>query len=363
MQAITPRKLKAVVFFLAAVILGTSGTALWVYLSSQKPFAYRVPRTLTKQILSGSFLPLNQKPKTKALYYCPLCGVQTSKEKSHRRPLAIMIENHPRARPQSGLVRACIVYEVPAEGGITRFLALFGHNDAEELGPIRSARPYFIDLSLEYNSVYVHCGQSWQAFERIYTLNLPTINEMWRPESFWRNRSRYAPHNLYTSTEKLRKVVARKQWEKPHAQSHFSFHRGNITRDASSPASAFSLQYPLGDRVSYRYDAAKQVYMRFVNGKPHVDKNPQSQIFAKTVMVLSIPAHTMDEEGRQWIDVVGEGKASFFAGGKVIEGSWLKRSLYEPASYYDVIGNPLKFPPGPVWILIAPLESTLKVFP
>jgi len=121
------------------------------------------------------------------------------------RPLAIMVENSEGARPQSGLDKANIIYEVLAEGGITRFLAIYYDQDAEEVGPIRSARPYFVSKSLEHQAVYIHVGGSEEAYNFIKEENIDDINEFVDFEPFWRSTDREPPHNLYTSTSKLRK--------------------------------------------------------------------------------------------------------------------------------------------------------------
>jgi len=121
------------------------------------------------------------------------------------RPLSIMVENSEGARPQSGLDKANIVYEVLAEGGITRFLAIYYDQDAEEVGPIRSARPYFVSKSLEHQAIYVHVGGSEEAYNFIKEEKIDDINEFVDFEPFWRTTDRIPPHNLYTSTLKLRK--------------------------------------------------------------------------------------------------------------------------------------------------------------
>ncbi|GAH19229.1 unnamed protein product, partial [marine sediment metagenome] len=121
------------------------------------------------------------------------------------RPLSIMVENSEGARPQSGLDKANIVYEVLAEGGITRFLAIFYDRDAEEVGPIRSARPYFVSKSLEHQAIYVHVGGSEEAYNFIKEEKIDDINEFVDFQPFWRSKNRKPPHNLYTSTIKLRK--------------------------------------------------------------------------------------------------------------------------------------------------------------
>ena len=109
----------------------------------------------------------------------------------------VVIENSKASRPQSGLNDADIVYETMAEGGISRFIALFQKNDAKVIGPVRSLRPYFIDISEEYNLPFAHCGGSDEALACVKSENLMSMDEMANSSSYWRDSVRKAPHNLH----------------------------------------------------------------------------------------------------------------------------------------------------------------------
>ncbi len=169
---------------LVILLLGGIGLAYWIH----KTDVFGGLTQVAKISPSESPKIVNDTP-------CPLDGVMTTKERAERRPLGIMIENHPDARPQSGLDKASFVFETPSEGGITRFLALYVENDASEVGPVRSARTYYVEWADEVRAIYAHAGGSAIALENLGT-NQYLCNINHDQEHFWRDNSRYTPHNL-----------------------------------------------------------------------------------------------------------------------------------------------------------------------
>lgn len=293
---------------------------------------------------------------------CPLCGEKTEKFYINRKPVCVMIENHPKARPQAGLDKACIVYEAPAEGGITRFMGVYLHKDAKKLGPVRSARPYFIDLALEYKGVYVFCGQSWEAFDKIHILNFPTINQMWRPQAFWREKKRKMPHNLYTKSSSLRKIIEEKGWElKLPPQNRFIFTE-KIDKP-EKPVKKVLISFPGGYKVSYFYDEEKKLYYRYICGKPHIDEVTSRQLFAKNIIIQYVNASVYDEVGRLIVGITGKGVCKIIRGGEEIEGKWFKKDEFSQTNYFDMKDNLIKFLPGNFWIEIVPLNTKVEIFP
>src|SRR5690606_32031716 len=146
----------------------------------------------------------------------PLTGYPVAAGLLERRPFLVSIDNHPRARPQYGLSRADLVYEVPAEGGVTRFAALFWAGEADQIGPVRSSRPYFLDLALEWQAAFLHAGGSPQHYEQIDKLPIPDIDDIRGGAGggvFWRGDDRNPPHNLYTSSQRVRAKIAERNWD------------------------------------------------------------------------------------------------------------------------------------------------------
>ncbi|MCK4554100.1 DUF3048 domain-containing protein, partial [Candidatus Parcubacteria bacterium] len=138
-------------------------------------------------------------------------GVYVEQGRENPYPIAVIIENHIDARPPSGLAQANLVFEAEAEGGITRFLAIFaGGQNLEEIGPVRSVRPYFVDWAREFSAVLVHCGGSPSSLVKIVQDNVFSLNEFYNGGYYWRSAKRPGPHNVYTSTENLNKYLESK---------------------------------------------------------------------------------------------------------------------------------------------------------
>jgi len=160
---------------------------------------------------------------------CPDCvrraldGVYTRPELANLAPVAVMIDNHPDARPQSGIEKAGLVYEAEVEGYYTRLMAVFSdENEVVKIGPVRSARPYFVDWANELNAVYAHCGGSPEALVNIEQKGIVDLNEIYSGRFFWRATDRSAPHNIYLSAKNFNKFLT------DHKISQGDFYPGRI---------------------------------------------------------------------------------------------------------------------------------------
>lgn len=190
------RKLKVVVknkYFLLVVAVVVIVGGVIVYIEMTKPVEKPVEIKAEKKIEA-----VDTRVPSK------LMGIKVDPAELNKKIMTVVIENHPDARPQSGLDKASIVYETLAEGGITRFLAVFQENEVAEIGPVRSARIYFLDWVLEYDALFAHIGGNIAALDQIGPLKIQDINQFYNANYFWRDNSRVAPHNVYTTTDKLR---------------------------------------------------------------------------------------------------------------------------------------------------------------
>ena len=277
------------------------------------------------------------------------------------RPLAVMIENHPAARPQSGLGEADVVYEALTEGGITRFLAIYRNDNVARIGPVRSARPHFIDLMQAYDPVYVHCGQSWAA-EKVLAERKPAeINQISDPRPFWRDPHRRKPHNLYTSTASIERDVQRLNLQ------------GGLYTDPpvsddplphGKSAPTVQIGYPYGQRysVGYQYDAGTGRYLRVMNGQPHVDALTHRRISASTLIVQETEMRPMGTKyGEMQIDVLGTGRCWFFRGGQYVQGTWHKEVPEMATMYFAEDGTPLLMGHAPTWVQIVPTGAPIRI--
>lgn len=302
-------------------------------------------------------------------YTCPLDGVpiQALPEVP---PMAVVIDNHPNARPQSGLINADLVFETLAEGGVTRFLAIYYHGQASKIGPVRSARSYFIELASSVNSILVHAGGSPDALEYMRSQRFPHFNEFNFAEYFWREKGRRAPHNLYTSTEKLHSLAQKEGFNHPEQLVGYKFREqaddteanASGTQEASVLTSdEISIDFPGQYDVSYTYVPKKNAYSRFIAGKAHNDEFTGNQLQPRNIIVKFVKTRVIDSQGRLKIDVSGHGRALIFTGGEVIEGVWQKDNPHGLSIFETLEGQAIELLPGQVWIEVVP-ESTEVTF-
>ncbi|WP_068787353.1 DUF3048 domain-containing protein [Paenibacillus phocaensis] len=271
--------------------------------------------------------PAPPEPSTPA-YTAPLTGLPLE-EPLTGRPLAIMINNAPAARPQSGLIDADVVYEVLAEGGVTRLVSIF-HSQAEnaKIGPIRSIRPYMIDLGESYHGVLVHAGASNDAYAILQRQHKEDLDEITNAGSFfWRDKSRKAPHNLYSNVEKLMEgAVKRGYATEDETVPAYVFYKENEHPDSLETANHVEIKFQLDNyKVSYDYDAAAGLYKRSVNGKPHTDLETGDPLTAANVVVMGADHRVLDDVGRLDVGLSLGGEAVLFQQGKVIRADWIRK--------------------------------------
>lgn len=275
--------------------------------------------------------------------------------------LIAMIDNHPNARPQSGLDKADLVYEIDCEAGITRFMAIFYSQAAPKVGPIRSARFYYAQLAKPYQAPYAHAGGNMDVLAMLKSSayrNFPDLDEIYNASRyFWRERGRKAPHNLYTSTDKMLEG-ARDKGYTLHPLDPLP--TGTVEGGTACPS--FTLEYANKPSYTYRtqYVYGEGKYAKLVNGRPfRVDNG--TQIRADNVIVMVAKSRWIKRE--QWetdIDVIGQGQAYYFVGGKVYQGTWYKPSVDEPLQFW--YGNQrMAFAPGKTWINVIPEASKLQM--
>lgn len=301
-----------------------------------------------------------------------LDGVKVDPSLATRHPLAVAIENHPDSRPQTGLDKAAIVYEAITEGGITRFLAVYGPYEVEKAGPVRSARTYFIDWLSELDAFYAHCGGNLDALDKIISDNIMDLDQFAvGDKAYWREpeAGKATEHTMYTDIKKLYDIAFNeKNWPKVGNYSSLKFKKAleetqrgagqKVIIDFSSPSY----------NVSWTYDKATDKYLRFMAGVEHKDKVTDTQLTAVNVVVQEVErweAPTSIGENGWAMKTIGEGKAQIFSEGKQITGTWKKAGRTSRTIYYDDKGTEIEFAPGRFWIEIVPPDvySTVKVEP
>lgn len=305
-----------------------------------------------------------------------------------RRILGVMVENSVDARPQSGLNNADVIYEIVAEGGITRFLNIFYCNDSKILGPVRSARIYFLALIRGYgeNPLYAHVGGAnhpgpadalgtineigWGGYNDLDQFNTPFPN-------YYRNYDRLpgvaTEHTMYTDTEKLWKFAKEKRklsnvdedgkawnakWKPWKFKDEASLDkRGNVSKInygfwSNNLGSDFTVQWD--------YNKTENSYKRSNGGEPHIDKNTGEQLEAKNVIIVKAnesPANDGYLGGHLLYDIIGKGDAIIFNNGQEIKGTWKKADEEDMMRFYDAAGKELELVRGKIWISVLPLEN------
>lgn len=285
---------------------------------------------------------------------CPCCG-RPLERKPAGPPLAVTIDNHPSARPQSGLNQACLVFEAPVESGITRFMAVYGHGqEVPKIGPVRSMRPYFVRLAKSLGAVLAHCGGSPEAYALAPALGLPHLDDIrGGGRAFWRDPAGRAPHNLYTSTAKLRAELRRQGLDRPAAPA------GSGPAGLAGGESAADVNLPYADRVSFTYEPASGLYLRANRGRPHTDLAGRP-LGAAAVVVIGVPATVLDKVGRLRLDFGAAAPAVVYQAGAACTGSW-HGAAGAVARVFDAAGNDLPLAAGTRWFALVP--SSVKVQP
>ena len=306
----------------------------------------------------------------------------------NERPIAFMIDNHINAMPQAGLEEADLVYEMIVEGGETRLMIVMKNKKLDKIGPLRSARHYFLDYALENDAIYVHYGQSPQAKSDISTLAIADINGINESEkNFWRVSDRYAPHNAVTSTEKIETIIKREKYRttttkgtvlnyvaeefdlpdikekvatskntnETNSENEEEAKVTNIAKTVTIPYSAFNT-------VKYTYDSKTKTYIRYSRDKKQTDWNTEKTVTTKNIIITKCKNTTLNDgsgKGRQTLDNIKTLDGYYITNGKYIPITCEKTSRSGKTIYKDLDGNEINVNDGKTFIQICPINSKI----
>jgi hypothetical protein len=294
-----------------------------------------------------------QKKVTPApVVYSTLSGLPISDANLNKKPVTgVMIENSVDARPQSGLGQAGVVFEAVAEGGVTRFLALFQDTTPTDVGPIRSARPYYVQWAMGFDAAYAHVGGSPDALSNISAWGTKDMNQFSNGSYYHRVSSRAAPHNVYTGINTLNDLESKKGFSSTY--TGFVRKKEAASKTPNATSIGFSLSGPTYD-PHYDYDATTNSYKRSEAGKPHIDAGTNTQISPKVVIAIVVPLSrgALDSSGAYYSNytVTGTGTAYVFQDGIVTQGTWSKPDTKSALSFTAADGTHLALNPGQTWI-------------
>lgn len=301
--------------------------------------------------------PGQPEPEPVSIY--PLTGEQTNESVQHR-VLSVMVNNHTRARPQSGLSQADMVYEVLAEGQITRFLALFHSDIPEVIGPVRSARPYYVKLASGFDAFYVYHGASAAINRQVANSGIPYFDGAAYDNNGWlfeRSSQRSAPHNSYFLTEGLERAISQKGYEAETEIKPLPFSDGTIEGKMVNEVEITYSDQPL-ETVSFTYDQEAEQFLRSSDGEESIDATNSERLDVENVWIVRTGHEVVDSAGRRDIDLTSGGEGYLLRNGRLQEVQW-RNVDGRILPFKD--NQPLSFTPGQTWVNIIPEYADVSV--
>lgn len=329
------------ILFILLVVLLLAGIGVGVFALTSKDKPVEIKKTV---VVAKKEEP---KPTTVAN---TLTGRQVAPEINKRQVTGVMIENSKDARPQGGLQQAGVVFEAIAEGGITRFLALFQDTDAESIGPVRSVRPYYISWAQGFDAAIAHVGGSPEALQIMRERKLKDMDQSFNPSYFQRVTFRYAPHNVFTSTAQLRNLQDAKGF---NTTNFTGFVRAPKTGTPLNPTTAGNISVNISSAnyaSSYVYNPTANNYARNLAGAPHTDITTKTQITPDVVIVMAVNYSIHSDGIHSVYNTTGGGKVYVFQNGGVTTGTWAKSNHTSQITFTSDAGTPILLNPGQTWI-------------
>ena len=312
------------------------------------------------------------------MVFSPLTGLPIPEEGEFLRPVAVVINNHSRALPQSGISEAEIIYEVLAEGNITRLVAIFHQLEADRIGPVRSTREYFTDFALDNDAVLIHHGGSPSGYARIRSLGVPNLDGMvLEGTTFWRDPERrripaLIEHSSYTGAAEIEEALYRRGIRRERYEDDgigFEFNLYELSFDALARATGgefrpcLELTVPFSSAYARRfvYDPEYSKYAVYNAHGPHIDENTDEQLMVANILVQNVRSRVVpgDEEGRREVTTVGSGTGYLATAGGIVTVRWERDSHQSPTRWYFINGSPVLLTPGQIWICV--LQDTAEI--
>ena len=296
-------------------------------------------------------------------------------ENSNKRPIAVMIDNNVGYDAHAGLQDSYINYEIIVEGGLTRIMALYKDKDVSLIGPVRSSRHYFLDYASESDPIYCHYGWSEFAKNDMKTLGINNINGLYDSNAYQRDKTIASPHNVFTSTETLYKYakdtknynIETDNWKLLNYSADEIIFKGPkinkktgeaITEDPRILANNITLKYSNYQTTSYTYDPENKYYLRFMDGKEHIDKTTKQQLHYKNIIVEKVENYSLDSYGRQDLKTTGSGEGYYVTNGYALPITWNKDKRTGKTKYIYEDGSDVRVNDGNTFVQIIPINIT-----
>jgi Protein of unknown function (DUF3048) N-terminal domain/Protein of unknown function (DUF3048) C-terminal domain len=307
---------------------------------------------------------------TPVLVPAPLTGVLVSPKAAAQHPIAVMIDDQADARPQSGFNAASVVWHAPAESGIPRYMLIFQDEIPTDVGPVRSARQYYIEWAAEWTAMYVHVGGSPQA---IATLGAKGNGEWvynadeyrWGGRYLWRVTDRFAPHNVYSDGKHLRRLAKRLGASDEPMDAAWRFGPDKAA-ELRPDGGMIRVNYPY-ETITYRYDAATNSYLRYIDAsnRPQKDRADGKVVAPKNVAILRMAFGALNdghpEKHRLEAHNIGRGEAWIATGGVTVKGEWRKKSATAPTRLFGPDGKRITLTAGQTFVQVIATTYTFKI--
>ena len=307
--------------------------------------------------------PVPETPEPVILYN-QLTGLDTETDVSHERPYAVMINNIIYAQPQVGIGEADWIYEIEAEGGITRMMALYTHiSDVPVLGSMRSLRPYYLSIALSYDAIMLHAGRSYDAQKRLdewHADHLDGVKDQTAYAAmFYRDPSRGAhglEHTMFMKGDKVVPTVEKYGFRQQHEKG---FRNGlSFSPDSVSLCTADAMQVKVifnsYKTMTMTYNAESGVYTGTQYGAPYADGATGEEVPFSNVLILFVDMSVYGEKNRIDAGVTGEGTGYYCTGGRYVPIKWTRAGNFDPYEYTTENGEPLTFTPGKTYCAVVP---------
>lgn len=288
-----------------------------------------------------------------------------SKYAGNERTIAVVIDNVGDAIPQTSLNEAMIVYEAYVEGGLTRFLAIYKNAKIDTIGPVRSARPVWIDYALENDSIFIHYGGSVRALDDVKKLGMDNANGVESPGNvYWRTKEKKAPHNALTNTERITEWAVKQGYRRTtNSRNVLNYVTEEVNLEDGMIANTVKIPYS-SSKVSFKYNEETKLYERYVGDKIRTDWLTKEKLVAKNIIITIANNYSTSEEdnyGRQQIENIGSKDGYYITNGKAIKIKCEKKTRSDRTVYKDLEGNEIEVNDGNTYIQIVPPSMNLSI--
>lgn len=299
-----------------------------------------------------------------------LSGLPIEKSYVGKRPFAYMFNNIKFAYPQTGTGKASIIYEILAEGGITRLMGLFDYMEGDRIGSARSARHYYVDFAHEFDAFFIHFGQTKYAINEIKKLGVDTLSGLSSEGSivFYRDPSIKAPHNAFASAEGIKKAVEKKAYRtelKKGISAHFNFsYNEEVELKAPTSFEANYVSVPFSAYMTPHFVYGNDEYTRFAFGTKHIDKEDNRPLSFKNLFIQLVNEYNIDKNGYQTMDLIGfSGKAFYITKGKAQPVFWKKEKADSKTKFYydEAFKEEVLVNTGKTYYAVLPLTAVEKI--